>query len=127
MNDDLSHTESQGGRERRQFRRVSPKVRVHCALLEADDDGSWDAASRDASMGGISIDCARPLFPGTRLALEFEVPSHENGPFRIKAEGLVRWSRVGRPPVQVGVEFVRLEDPARAALQGWLNLLVADA
>ncbi len=125
--DNTPPIEQSGEDERRHFKRIAQNVRVSCALLDDGGSSQWEADARDASIGGISIDCARPLFPGTRLRLEFEVDSHEGGSFRIKAEGLVRWSRVGRPPVQVGVEFVRFEDSAQAALQSWLNLLVADA
>lgn len=79
-----------------------------------------EASTRDMSMGGVAVFSPRPLLPGTRLRLEFQVDGAGNGGDRVRAQGEVRWSRLGAPPVLLGVEFLHFER-GRETLRHWLD------
>jgi hypothetical protein len=110
---------------RRRYPRLATNVTVSLALSPEGPEGPAEVTAHDLGMGGVAVFSPRPLLPGTRLHLEFQVEGQGNGD-RVRARGEVRWSRLGAPPVLMGVEFLQIEN-GREALQGWLERQSATA
>lgn len=114
-------------RERRRYPRLAADVQVHLAPSR-ETMPPWQGKTRDVGLGGIALASPRPLLPGRHLELEFELPTAGPGPRRVRARGVVRWSRTGSPPVMMGVEFLEFEGRHdRKTYHDWIQRLAGTA
>ncbi len=73
------------------------------------------------SAGGAFVESPDPLPPGGRLRLSFRLP---RPPLEVTVEAVVRWNGLLKGSASVrgaGMEFVHLPDPAREALESFIE------
>ena len=86
-----------------------------------DGLGALQLSSADLSAGGAFLVSDLLLEPGETLSLEFQVAGL---PAPVRAQARVAWVRRFPGPEQpsgMGIEFVRLGRPERAALDAWVH------
>ena len=75
-----------------------------------------EAVVVDLSEGGIGLELAMPLQPGSTLAVDFDLP--ESGG-HVRVDGRVIWSGQGR---RAGIRFERIPDLTSERLKRWVSL-----
>jgi uncharacterized protein (TIGR02266 family) len=98
--------------------RLRHRVKMQAAVDFVSDNNFFNGFSANISDGGLFVATVKHVPIGTQVDLSFSLPSGE----RIQAQGVVRWVREvnDKDPDSMpglGVQFTRLEDDARAAIE----------
>lgn len=107
--------------QNRRFIRLRSNLIVKIRRRRPTEQESQAVESRitNISMGGVFIETPDPFEVGTFVELDFTIPRHGD---RVHARGTVRW--VGRAEggaMGMGIEFLEVTVPTRAALGGYLE------
>jgi c-di-GMP-binding flagellar brake protein YcgR len=97
--------------ERRKYRRARLATQVRCEAQRRDDI----LLTRDVSVGGLFLHATNPLQPTTDVVLTFHLESDQPA---ISCRGQVVSSIAG---LGMGVQFLDMSDPARAALEKFVD------
>jgi uncharacterized protein (TIGR02266 family) len=94
-------------------RRSSPRANLAVEVSLTSDSQFYVGLAGDISEGGVFVSTYKPLPEGSRIAIEFTLPSGI-----IQAKGTVRWQRKASEGVTpgVGIAFEALSDEARTKI-----------
>lgn len=98
----------------------SVRVNVRLPLTLESGGVRWAASSVNISLGGMFVEMARFLQPGTEMLIEFTLPGTSLQPMLIR--GKVAWlnrseGKIKRDlPAGMGIEFIKMAPEAQAAL-----------
>ncbi|NUP08502.1 MAG: hypothetical protein HOW73_20830 [Polyangiaceae bacterium] len=102
-----------------QDRRTMPRAEVAIWVEEHTKDALYFQRATNLSIGGLFLDGTLPHPPGTRVALDIELPGE--GPLRVEGEVVLhRSSKTG-----MAVRFVELEGPRKQKLEAYLQRTLA--
>lgn len=76
------------------------------------------AAIRNISLGGVFIETRTPYPLDTLVDLTFTIPGYAED---VTARGIVRWVQTDGPMAGMGIEFMEVSVPSRAAIQGYVS------
>lgn len=96
-------------------RRLEPRADVAIWVRERTNDALYFQRASNLSLGGIFLEGTLPHPPGTRVALDLDLP--QDGPIRLEGEV------VGHGPGDVGmaVRFVDVAADERARIAAYLE------
>ena len=95
-------------------RRTEPRADVAIWVEEHTEDALYFQRATNLSLGGLWLDGTLPHPPGTRVALDLELPGQP--PLRVQGEVVVhRADKTG-----MGVRFVELDETRRRRLEVFL-------
>ena len=107
--------------ERRRDLRKSVAWRARIAL----GTGQFaDAKIVDVAMGGCALTCQHTLHQGAKLELQIAAPDpHDHAkitPLRLLCE--VAYVSMGSHGTRVGVQFLKLDGPAKNLIEAWVKM-----
>jgi type IV pilus assembly protein PilZ len=105
--------------ERRAQTRVSVNIQIHYQTVDA----VFTEFASNISEGGVYIESAVPLPVGTRVAVEFFLPSRPQ-PFQVSGEVVrVNERSAGQPSRGVAIAFAPLDPAMKAEINAFVRSL----
>lgn len=103
-------------------RRVGVRVALRgAARLRLPGDQLREVTTCDVSREGLSLLTARPVAPGTRCSVEFELPLRDSQVAVTVAAKSMYSSYTGAEGFRVGLQFASLSDDAAGALDAFMQ------
>lgn len=96
-------------------RRTEPRADVAIWVEEHTKDALYFQRATNLSIGGLWLDGTLPHPPGTRVALDIELPG--DGQLRVEGEVVLHRS----PKAGMAVRFVQLDASKRTRLEAFLK------
>jgi uncharacterized protein (TIGR02266 family) len=107
-----------------EHRRSDRRYERHVAIDITYEGQSWSTHTRNISLGGVFVDCERPLPFGARVGLSFRVPTQAEP---VTVDGQVRWVETEEGAVRgIGIRFEGLRARDVWALNKFFEQPAAD-
>ncbi len=106
-------------------RRRACRIPVELTVFVHADKHFFQAETADVSQGGMFIATDRVLDVGTRMILDFALPSGQAGAEPLEVEASVRWVRNGERPDGtrgIAVAFENLSEEAFARIEAYCKV-----
>jgi hypothetical protein len=103
-------------------RRTTVRAPLRCAAhIELSGGATREAALLDIGLQGLSLVTARPIAPGTRCILRFELPQGDAGQAMALPARVVHSSYTGPATFRIGLVFGTLEASQAAAIEAYAS------